>query len=468
MRRTTIALALTGLLLGGGTTVLFAGDPPVPSGQATEIQQRVEDLGSADFRVREAAWKALVGFGEKARPALEAALRSENASVRFRSEQLIARLNGGTQEKPLDDGTAQPARPTPGGRAGQGGGQGMGPVGPGRFFTDEDFEWLMRESQERMKKLEEEMRKQFGAAGPTFGPQWFGPNGGGGAATPGGGMRRLLQLARGNGELHVQVDGGELRESLHGARLQLTDKSADGVSKSTVYEGKSVDAILGAYPELRSQPTVKSLLEKRADEATARAEREKAANDQGAMPGLRSSNKSVSVTSQDGRTTVTVTETGPDGKQTTKTYEGADMESIKRDHPEIGDSLGGIRIEIGPGGGMTLRNGLTPLEPLPGDEAMDEVDLDVPTGPFGLALGPVDDALRQHLSLEANKGAVVAAVREGSHADRLGLKTRDVITAVNGTTVTGANKVAELVREAKEGGLSIEVLRGGKPLTLTR
>ncbi len=461
MTRTTLALLWTGLVLGGGTTVLFAGDPPASS--PTEIAQRVEDLGSADFRVREAAWKTLVGLGEKARPALEAALKSENASVRFRSEQLIARLNGGVEERPLDDGSPAPVRPTPGGRAGQGGGQGLAPWGPipggqgGRFFTEEDFERLMRESQERMRKLEEEMRSQFGNAGPAFGPQFF----------PGGRARLRDFAGRGSSDLRVQVDGGELRESSRGVRLQLTETAANGVSVSTVYEGKSLDAVFEAYPDVKARPVVVALLEKKVAEDAARAEREKAANAPGAQNGFRSTNKTVIVTSEDGRTTVTITESGPDGKPVTKTYEGADMESIKRDHPEVGQSLGGgIRIQIGPGG-MTFGGGSKPLELLPEDE----FGADEParaTGPFGLGLTAVDDALRQHLSLEVGKGAVVAAVREGSHADTIGLKTDDVIVAVNGTTVTGADKVGELVRAAKEGELSIDVLRAGKPLTLRR
>ena len=465
-RQSTIALALTGLILGGGTTVLFAGDPPVPaplsSGQAAEIQQRVEDLGSADFRVREAAWKALVGYGDKARPALEAALKSDNPSVRFRSEQLIARLNGGTQEKPLDDGTPAPVRPTPGGPLPGGGG--VAPVGPGRFFTDQDFDRLMRETQERMQKLQEEMRKEFGNAGPSFGPQWAGPRQGTNVPSW---LERWDKHTR-RGELRVQVDGGDLLVSPVGAvRLQLTEKADNGVSMSTVYEGKSLDAVFEAFPDLRGRPTVKALLEKKAIEDAARAEREKAVKDSLAQPGFQSSNKTVTVQSQDGHTTVTITETGPDGKQVTKTYEGADMESIKRDHPEIGDSLGGIRIEIAPGGGMNFGGGIKPGEPLPADEFGAE-KAEPQTGPFGLGLSPVDDALRQHLNLEAGTGAVVAAVREGSHADKIGLKTNDVITAVNGTTVTGTEKLAELVHAAGDGVLSIDVLRAGKPLTLRR
>ena len=459
LRSSTIAFAVTGLLLGGGTTVLFAGDPPAPapapSGQAAEVQQRVEDLGSADFRVREAAWKALVGYGEKARPQLEAALKSENPSVRFRAEQLIARLNGGTQEKPLDDGTSSPTEPAPSERRGAGGGPGGAPVGPGRFFTDQDFDRLARETAERMKKLEEEMRKEFGNAGPAFGPQFF----------PGGQGAIRNFIKRGSAEQGVQVDGGELRESPRGARLQLTSKADNGVSMSTVYEGKSLDAIFEAYPELKGQPVVTALLAKKAAEDAARAERQKAAEAERGPGGAHATNRSVMVESSDGHTKVTITESGPDGQPVTKTYEGADMESIKRDHPEVGNAFGGIRIQINPGEGFP-RGNEKPFEPLSQDEfgASDAPE----TGPFGLGMGRVDDALRQHLNLATTDGAVVAAVRAGSHADKVGLKVNDVIISINATPVTGPEKVAELVRAAKDGELSFDVIRAGKPMTLRR
>jgi len=463
MKRTTLAFAFTGLALGGGTTLLFAGDPPPPppaasTTEAAEISQRVEDLGSADFRVREAAWKALVGYGAKARPALEAAVKSDNPSVRFRAEQLLARLSGGSQERPLDDGT--PPGPAPGGSGRPGAGN--TPAGPGRFFTDEDFERLMRETQERMKKMQEELRREFGG-GPGFGPDVFGGGGQGGSGL--GGRWRVLPGLDFNGrrEIRVAVEGGTLRESFRGARIELIDTAPNGTTMSTVYEGRTLDAIFEARPGLRDEPKVKALLEKKAAEEAARAEREKGATPgQPPRGGSMSTGKTVMVTSQDGHTTVTVTETAPDGKQTTKTYEGADLESIKRDHPELADSLGGFRIQVGPGGGQGLR----PMDPIPDDDLLGPDP--AATGPFGLGLVPVDEALRTQLALEAGKGAVIVAVRPGSDADKLGLRAHDVITAVNGTAVTGAEQIAGLVQAAKDGPLTFDVLRGGKALTLKR
>lgn len=462
MRRTTLVLASFGLLLGGSGTLLFAGDPPVapspaaPAADAARIQQLVEDLASADFRVREAAWKALVEYGEKARPALESAVKSDNPAVRFRAEQLLARLNGGTRERPLDDGTTPAPAPKPGG----GVRPGLAPAGPGRFFTDEDFERLMRETQERMRKLEEELRREFGNGGPTFGPGWFGP-----------GPQRLVPFLGGRraaGDLRLDVDGASLRESARGARLELKEKADNGTTMSTVFEGKTFDAILEAHPELKERAPVKALVEKRTAELAARAEREKAESANNPSGGFTAAGKSVIVSSQDGKTTVTITETGPDGKSTTKTYEGPDLETIRREHPEIADSIGGVRIEIGPGHGMRP----LPLPPrtdaAPGED--DDADgFGAPeTGPFGLSLAPVGDLLASHLGLEAGKGAVVVAIRDGSDAAKLGLQKNDVITAVNGAAFASLAQVAELIRAAKDGALAIDVLRAGKPVTLKR
>ena len=63
----------------------------------------------------------------------------------------------------------------------------------------------------------------------------------------------------------------------------------------------------------------------------ARAAREAQRKGPGASPALRSTNKSVTVQSTDGKTTVTITETGPDGKSVSRTYEGSDLESIRRE-----------------------------------------------------------------------------------------------------------------------------------------
>ena len=114
MRR--IAYVLAAAAAFGTVTAprLFAGDPPAASAEEQErIARLVEDLGSADFRVREAATKALIEFGAKARPALEKAVTSDNPAVRFRADQLLQGLDGKKGEQKLGE-DARPGRSQPG------------------------------------------------------------------------------------------------------------------------------------------------------------------------------------------------------------------------------------------------------------------------------------------------------------------------------------------------------------------
>jgi S1-C subfamily serine protease len=65
--------------------------------------------------------------------------------------------------------------------------------------------------------------------------------------------------------------------------------------------------------------------------------------------------------------------------------------------------------------------------------------------------------------------AELAATREGSDAAKLGLQANDVIVRVNDTVVKALTDVGAAVRAVPDGGaLAMEVLRGGKPVTLKR
>lgn len=477
MRRPALVLSL-GFLVGGGAVlpfhgVLFAGDPPpLTAEEQTRVRQRIEDLASADFRVREAATKDLIEMGEKARGALTEAMKSDTPAVRFRAEQILQRLDGTAKERPLDDGT-----PAPKPNDGRGAGRRGGLFGGGPGFTDEQYDAWMAQVEQRMKELEERMRRawdQDGVPGGLGWTPWFG-NGG---SFPNG-----LDLFGGRRAATLRVDGGELRETPRGARLVLTDAGVDGRPLTTTYEGASLEAILSANPALREKAAVKALLEKKATLEKERETREAgrrnpfAPGSGGTIVGGQA--RSVQIRSENGKTSVTITQTGPDGKQETKTYEGADLETIKREHPEIADMLGGFQIHVnrfgdpaGPGGG---RPGFVPFPPpTPGlggtlDDEPDAFLGEARTGPFGLALGPVGDALRAQLGIEEGHGALVMAVREGSEAEKLGLKVFDVVTTVNGTPIDSLDRVGSLLRGLdKDAALTVDVLRGGKTTTLKR
>jgi hypothetical protein len=502
-----VAAALAAVV---GVPRVFAGDP-APSGSLSaedqaKITHLVEDLGSADFRVREAATKALITMGAKARPALEAAVKSENPAVRFRADQILQNLNGGNTEKPVDDGQPDPkADPGSGSKgAGPGGSDKMreeleramrmlrqfgGGTQGGGGALGGNFQDQFREMEKRMKEMEERWK---GFTPPDLGtlpdvnfPDW---------------MQRWTARSPRNRDLRVNADGGtviaEATEGARGARIVLTSK-ADPSNVAT-FSGKSIAAILDANPKLREWPGVVQVLGA-LDEAKAKraAERADAAKKRGDSDspfggGAMTTGRSVKIESSDGRVRVEIAETGPDGKPVTKTYEGTDLETLKAQHPELKEALGGMEIHLG---GSGMRFGGTVVgpdgKPLGGTfrfgEKGEDGDKDgekgedgegfgddatnakPQTGPFGLGLSPVSADLAGQLSIPEGTGAVVLAVREGSDADKIGLKARDVITKVNDAAVTSIDEMGKTIRGlAKNAALTIEVIRGGKSVTLKR
>ena len=68
----------------------------------------------------------------------------------------------------------------------------------------------------------------------------------------------------------------------------------------------------------------------------------------------------------------------------------------------------------------------------------------------------------------AQNGVSVASVESGSGADKAGVKTGDVITAVNGTTITSPQQLRAIIAAHKPGEtLQVEVQRSGSTKTLS-
>ena len=82
MSRFAVATLVAGFVTFGGVRFLHADDPapaPLSDAEASRIKQLVENLGSDDFRLREAATKALIEMGEKARAAITQATNKSAA-----------------------------------------------------------------------------------------------------------------------------------------------------------------------------------------------------------------------------------------------------------------------------------------------------------------------------------------------------------------------------------------------------
>jgi hypothetical protein len=81
---------------------------------------------------------------------------------------------------------------------------------------------------------------------------------------------------------------------------------------------------------------------------------------------------------------------------------------------------------------------------------------------LGIEIESVDEALKSHVG----EGVLVRSVREGSVAEKIGLQRNDIIRSVNQVPATDPVELRKQVVEA-EGELTLEVIRAGKPLTLT-
>ena len=80
----------------------------------------------------------------------------------------------------------------------------------------------------------------------------------------------------------------------------------------------------------------------------------------------------------------------------------------------------------------------------------------------------VSDVSSESQSYGLPQGAAVRSVTEGSPAAEAGLQENDIITAVNGETITGSNDLVKLVKASAAGdALELTVYRQGQTLTLT-
>lgn len=92
--------------------------------------------------------------------------------------------------------------------------------------------------------------------------------------------------------------------------------------------------------------------------------------------------------------------------------------------------------------------------------------------PFlGISYVEIDQDVQQQYNLSVSSGAYVVAgdggtaVVSGSAADKAGIKSGDIITAVNGSSVSVTNTLAELLQQYNPGNtITLTVIRGGKTM----
>ncbi len=92
----------------------------------------------------------------------------------------------------------------------------------------------------------------------------------------------------------------------------------------------------------------------------------------------------------------------------------------------------------------------------------------VSRGYLGLLPQDIDESLAKAMNLKTTDGALVGDVTAGGPSEKAGVKQGDIITEFNGTKVTGATQLRNLVADAGPGSeAKLGILRDGKSMDLT-
>lgn len=86
---------------------------------------------------------------------------------------------------------------------------------------------------------------------------------------------------------------------------------------------------------------------------------------------------------------------------------------------------------------------------------------------LGVRMQPLTDQLAEHFGVGDRGGVLVASVREGSAAAEAGLEAGDVLVRFGDRDVENPGNLAEAVREAGAGPVSVTLVRDGAERTLT-
>jgi predicted metalloprotease with PDZ domain len=98
--------------------------------------------------------------------------------------------------------------------------------------------------------------------------------------------------------------------------------------------------------------------------------------------------------------------------------------------------------------------------PVPGQDLREMMK---PRPMIGVQVQPIDDALRTHLNLGDVKGVVVADVVPGGPADKVGIKSEDVITKADDKEIADPAELQEIIQSKKKGDkVTLQVVRNGQ------
>lgn len=103
-----VFIVASGFALAGATFARGADEPPRPAATASSAEALVEELGAAEYSVREAAAARLLAAGPSAQAALKAGFDHPDLEIRLRSREIAERLERDDREKKLTAFLADP------------------------------------------------------------------------------------------------------------------------------------------------------------------------------------------------------------------------------------------------------------------------------------------------------------------------------------------------------------------------
>ncbi len=232
-RFTFLTTATLGLVLLVAP-MLQAGEETAKGDDAEKVRvaATIKRLGSDDFATRDKAFNELAKLGEAIRPALEAALKSDDLQVRVSAERLLAKLTdkgsttkGSAPERGPDEVARRRALEALMERLAEMGG---GPASP------EDLEKLRRALSERTRDMDARMRAIEAEVARAIGDPRVGA--GGGRSTG-----RVVVRTNDETTMYEQLADGRVR-------IEITKPGAGEKPETTKYEVASLDELKKKHP----------------------------------------------------------------------------------------------------------------------------------------------------------------------------------------------------------------------------
>jgi len=183
------------------------------------------------------------------------------------------------------------------------------------------------------------------------------------------------------------------------------------------------------------------------------------------VTGARKLTRLVSEVDPDHQARITVVRNGRE-QDVTATLEKRKMPAFENGNFEMGAPMG--RFEMPDMKDMpdfkNLPNGDMKVFSVPGGEGR---AFTFRTGgrQIGAGITPLTKQLAAHFNVDS--GSMVSEVREGSPAEKAGLKAGDIIVEVDGTAVKGNFDLIKAVNDKKEGPVNLTIVRGGSRQTIS-